>query len=139
MTIDDFTKIMHTDNAANMNLNKRYNKSGFFEKVYDAVKLIPKGNVATYGTIARIIGEPRKARYVGWALHSNPYPRIVPCHRVVDRNGNLSGAFAFGGPHIQRQMLEDEGVEFMEDGTIDLEKFQMQREIKSGLITENRN
>ena len=75
----------------------------FFEKVYEAVKKIPKGNVATYGQIAGLIGEPRKAKIVGWALHSNPYRGIVPCHRVVNRKGELSGSFAFGGMEIQKK------------------------------------
>ncbi|HHW49037.1 MAG TPA: MGMT family protein [Clostridiaceae bacterium] len=96
---------------------------GFFEKVYEVVKRIPKGKVATYGQIARIIGEPRKAKIVGWALHSNPYKGIVPCHRVVNRNGELSGGFAFGGMEIQRKLLEDEGIIFDESGRINLRKY----------------
>ncbi len=95
----------------------------FFEKVYEAVKKIPKGNVATYGQIAGLIGEPRKAKIVGWALHSNPYRGIVPCHRVVNRKGELSGSFAFGGMEIQKKLLEDEGIIISENGTIDLEKY----------------
>lgn len=96
---------------------------GFFERVYDAVKKIPEGKVATYGQIASMIGEPRKARYVGWALHSNPYRGIVPCHRVVDRNGELSGGFAFGGIEVQRHLLAAEGIEFTSEGKIDLEVY----------------
>ena len=95
---------------------------GFFEEVYSLVKMIPEGKVATYGQIARLIGQPRKAKIVGWALHSNPYRGIVPCHRVVNRNGQLSGAFAFGGMEQQRKLLEAEGIGFNEDGTIDLGK-----------------
>ncbi|MDD4188502.1 MAG: MGMT family protein [Eubacteriales bacterium] len=96
---------------------------GFFERVYDAVRRIPEGKVATYGQIAQIIGEPRKSRYVGWALHSNPYRGEVPCHRVVNRNGELSGGFAFGGMEAQRHMLAVEGIEFTDEGTIDLDKY----------------
>ncbi len=95
----------------------------FFEKVYEVVKKIPKGHVATYGQIAGLIGEPRKAKIVGWALHSNPYRGIVPCHRVVNRKGELSGSFAFGGMEIQKKLLEDEGIIISENGTIDLEKY----------------
>lgn len=94
---------------------------GFFERVYDTVRNIPEGKVATYGQIASLIGEPRKARYVGWALHSNPYRGEVPCHRVVDRHGELSGGFAFGGMEAQRQMLAAEGIEFTDEGKIDLD------------------
>ncbi|MGI6777810.1 MAG: MGMT family protein [Acetivibrionales bacterium] len=96
---------------------------GFFERVYDVVKQIPKGKVATYGQIARLIGEPRKARIVGWALHSNPYQGIVPCHRVVNRFGALSGAFAFGGQEVQKKLLENEGIKFNKNDTIDLDKY----------------
>jgi methylated-DNA-protein-cysteine methyltransferase-like protein len=95
----------------------------FFERVYDVVKKIPKGKVATYGQIARLVGEPRKAKIVGWALHSNPYKGIVPCHRVINRKGELSGGFAFGGSEEQRRLLEEEGIIFNKNGTIDLENY----------------
>lgn len=87
----------------------------FFERVYETVKKIPRGKVATYGDIARLTGAPRAARQVGWALHSNPYFGSVPCHRVVFADGSLSKAFAFGGESVQRAMLESEGVEFNAD------------------------
>ena len=96
---------------------------GFFNRVYETVRRIPEGKVATYGQIAAIIGEPRKAKIVGWALHSNPYKGEVPCHRVVNRHGELSGAFAFGGPGVQRKLLESEGIEFDSEGRIALERF----------------
>lgn len=96
---------------------------GLFEEVYEVVKKIPEGKVATYGQIAKIIKRPRSAKIVGWALHSNPYPGIVPCHRVVNRNGELSGGFAFGGKEIQRKMLENERIKFEEDGIINLKKY----------------
>ena len=95
---------------------------GFFAKVYEAVKQIPSGKVATYGQIAKIVGEPKKARIVGWALHSNPNNQDIPCHRVVNRKGELSGGYVFGGPEIQKQLLEKEGIEFVND-RIDLKKF----------------
>lgn len=95
----------------------------FFENVYEAVQLIPRGKVATYGQIARMIGAPRSSRAVGYALHANPRPGVIPCHRVVNREGRLAPAFAFGGPEIQAQLLESEGVEVSEDFTVDLEKY----------------
>ncbi len=95
----------------------------FFEKVYEAVKLIPKGKVATYGQIAHAIGSPRAARQVGWALHVNPQPGIIPCHRVVNRFGRMAPAFAFGGEEVQRQLLRDEGVEVNDDLTVDLDRY----------------
>lgn len=95
----------------------------FFENVYEAVQLIPRGKVATYGQIARMIGAPRSSRAVGYALHANPRPGVIPCHRVVNREGRLAPAFAFGGPEIQAQLLESEGVEVDEDFIVDLEKY----------------
>ena len=93
-----------------------------FERVYAAVRLIPCGSVATYGQIARAIGNPRLARVVGYALHVNPEPGVIPCHRVVRRDGAVSSAFAFGGEGVQRAMLEAEGVEFLPDGRVDMAK-----------------
>lgn len=99
----------------------------FFENVYEAVQLIPRGKVATYGQIARMIGAPRSSRAVGYALHANPRPGVIPCHRVVNREGRLAPAFAFGGPEIQAQLLESEGVEVSEDFTVDLGKYLWQQ------------
>lgn len=93
---------------------------GFFERVYSAVKNIPDGKVLSYGDVARIIGSPRSARQVGRALHCNPRPGEIPCHRVVFNDGSVSAGFAFGGPQVQRAMLEAEGVKFSEDGKIDM-------------------
>ena len=90
---------------------------------YDAVPRIPRGKVATYGQIALLAGNPRAARAVGWALHTNPTPLVVPCHRVVNCDGRLAPAFAFGGTERQRWLLEAEGVAFREDGTVDLAVF----------------
>ena len=94
----------------------------FFEKVYEAVKHIPKGKVATYGQIALLCGSPRAARQVGYALHVNPQPFIIPCHRVVNRFGALAPAFAFGGVDVQKALLEQEGVA-VDDGKVDLSKY----------------
>lgn len=95
----------------------------FFENVYEAVQLIPRGKVATYGQIARMIGAPRSSRAVGYALHANPRPGVIPCHRVVNREGRLAPAFAVGGPEIQAQLLESEGVEVGEDFIVDLDAY----------------
>ncbi len=94
-----------------------------FEKIYDAVKKIPRGKVCTYGQIAAMAGNPRWSRVVGYALHVNPEPGTIPCHRVVTRNGEVSKAFAFGGENMQRLLLSEEGVEFLDDGRVDLHKY----------------
>ena len=94
-----------------------------FEKIYEVVKNIPKGKVATYGQVALLAGNPRWARVVGYALHVNPEPGIIPCHRVVNREGKVAPGFAFGGEGVQRQLLESEGIFFETDGRIDLEKY----------------
>ena len=96
----------------------------FYDKVYAAVCRIPKGKVATYGQIAMLAGSPRAARVVGTALHRNPRPGEIPCHRVVSRFGLCAPDFAFGGKEIQQQMLYDEGVRFDKDGAVDLLRYQ---------------
>ena len=103
------------------------NNESFFKRVYEAVKQIPRGKVATYGQIAMICESPRASRVVGWALHNNPQPGVIPCHRVVDRNGRLAPAFAFGGSEVQRELLENEGVTFLDNGNVDLKKHIWQR------------
>lgn len=94
-----------------------------FEKIYEVVCSIPEGKVATYGQVAMLAGNPRWSRVVGYALHKNPAFGVIPCHRVVNRDGKIAESFAFGGGDIQRQMLENEGVIFGADGRIDLDKF----------------
>ncbi len=89
--------------------------SDFFNAVYEYVKTVPKGKVVSYGDVARAIGSPRAGRQVGWALHCNPYFGVVPCHRVVFKDGSLADGFAFGGSGVQRAMLEEEGVKFIGD------------------------
>ncbi len=90
-------------------------KSDFFEKVFEIVKLIPKGKVSTYGAIGTAIGVRSSARMVGWALNSAAYRNDIPCHRVVNRNGDLTGKHYFAGPNVMREMLESEGIEFSEE------------------------
>lgn len=94
-----------------------------FERIYAIVRQIPPGRVATYGQVAARAGNPRWARVVGYALHVNPEPGVIPCHRVVNRFGETSKAFAFGGEDVQRSLLEDEGVRFTAEGRVDLEQF----------------
>ena len=84
------------------------------------MRLIPRGSVATYGQIAAAIGNKRLARVVGYALHVNPEPGGIPCHRVVFKDGGLCGGLAFGGEGIQRALLEEEGVVFLPDGRVDM-------------------
>ena len=97
-----------------------------FELIYDIVRQIPKGKVATYGQVAALAGNKRWSRVVGYALHVNPEPGVIPCHRVVNRFGEVSKAFAFGGENRQIQLLQEEGVESV-DGRVDLKKYQWKR------------
>lgn len=97
-----------------------------YEKIYDVVKQIPKGTVATYGQVAALAGNKRWARVVGYALHVNPDPDGIPCYRVVNREGRLSDAFAFGGVNQQKVMLEADGIEVM-DNHVDLEIYQWKK------------
>lgn len=98
-------------------------ETAFMRDVYAAVKLVPRGKVATYSQIALMSGHNGAARAVGNALHVNPYFGEVPCHRIVNASGRLAPDFAFGGADAQRRMLESENVTVV-DGAVDLEKFQ---------------
>ena len=93
-----------------------------FEKIYEQVKKIPAGKVATYGQIAMLAGNPRWSRVVGYALHNNPEPGVIPCHRVVKKDGSLTPAFAFGGENVQRDLLLSEGVVFIDEHRVDIDK-----------------
>ena len=92
----------------------------FTKRIYETVKQIPAGCVASYGQVAALAGNPRGARGVGFALHRNPQPGVIPCHRVVFKDGSVCTGFAFGGPQVQRRMLEEEGVVFLPDGRVDM-------------------
>lgn len=94
------------------------------KRIYEAVKKIPKGRVATYGQVAAMAGEPKMARAVGNALHKNPDPDHIPCYRVVNSKGELSGAFAFGGAEEQANRLRADGIEVV-DNRVDLGKYGM--------------
>ena len=92
----------------------------FFDRVFVVVSRIPRGRVTTYGSIARALGTPRAARSVGWALSLAPDEDALPCHRVVDRNGFLSGGWHWGHPDIMAGLLQDEGVPFLDPYRVDL-------------------
>ena len=92
------------------------------KRIYEAVKKIPKGKVATYGQVAKMAGNPKMARAVGNALHHNPDPDLIPCYRVVNAKGELAGAFAFGGEEVQADLLRADGIEVV-GGKVDLEKY----------------
>lgn len=95
----------------------------FYDRIYRAVQQIPRGKVATYGQIAAMAGNGNAARAVGNALHINPAPGVIPCHRVVNARGRLAPGFAFGGEDEQRRLLEAEGVEVVENH-VDLSVYQ---------------
>lgn len=95
-------------------------RTDFVERVYAVVRQIPPGRVTTYGRIARAIGAARSARMVGWALHRCPPDVSDVAHRVVNRNGELTGGWAWGHPAIMRALLEDEGVTFVDEFQVDL-------------------
>ena len=97
-----------------------------FELIYDVVKQIPMGKVATYGQVAALAGNRKWSRVVGYALHANPDPQHIPCHRVVNRLGEVSKAFAFGGENRQIILLQSEGVK-VEGNKVDLKKYRWNR------------
>lgn len=99
-----------------------------FEKIYEVVKQIPYGQVATYGQIAALAGNRRWARVVGYALHANPDPDNIPCYRVVSKEGRVSAAFAFGGGNRQVELLKAEGVTFTGD-SVDMARYQWERPV----------
>jgi len=94
-----------------------------FEQIYAVVSRIPRGKVASYGQVAKLVGNPRLSRVVGYALHVNNDPEHIPCYRVVNRFGEVSSAFAFGGENVQREMLLADGVEFDSNGRVKKEYF----------------
>lgn len=94
------------------------------KRIYEAVKQVPYGRVATYAQIAEMAGDRKMARAVGNALHKNPDPDGIPCYRVVNSKGELAGKFAFGGARKQAELLEAEGIEVI-GGKVDLNRFQL--------------
>lgn len=102
------------------NTDERSGYAQIRDRVYSIVASIPSGRVTTYGDIAKAAGIPRDARRVGWLVHDPPEDLELPCHRIVNREGRLSGGWAFGHPGVMRAMLEAEGVTFIEEYRVDL-------------------
>lgn len=95
------------------------NEPDFFEKVYQTVRLIPYGKVTSYGAIAKFLGSPQSSRMVGWAMNnSHSQPENVPAHRVVNRNGMLTGKHHFGSPETMHKLLESEGIQVKNDAIV---------------------
>lgn len=105
--------------------NRKTNKNdGFFSKVYAVARLIPSGRVTSYGAIANYLGSAQSARIVGWAMNdSHLQSEYVPAHRVVNRNGLLTGKQHFGNSNTMKQLLENEGIKIEDDKIIDFEKY----------------
>ncbi|MDD3660463.1 MAG: MGMT family protein [Lachnospiraceae bacterium] len=99
-----------------------------FDQIYSIVTQIPYGQVATYGQIAKLAGNKNLSRVVGYALHANPDPDTIPCYRVVNRFGQVSSAFAFGGENQQIRLLENEGI-FVKNGRVDLSKYGWKKDV----------
>ena len=97
--------------------------SGFFERVYEVCRQIPEGRVTSYGAIAKYLGAAKSARMVGWAMNSSKNIEDVPAHRVVNRNGMLTGKSQFGGSNAMQQLLEEEGVKVNGLQIIDFQKY----------------
>ncbi|HBG70344.1 MAG: cysteine methyltransferase [Bacteroidetes bacterium GWF2_43_63] len=98
-------------------------KSDFFEQVWQVVELIPSGKVTSYGAIARYLGSPQASRTVGYAMNASHASTVkIPAHRVVNRNGLLTGKHWFGGPDVMQQLLENEGIKVIDDKIIGFEK-----------------
>lgn len=96
-------------------------KQDFFDRVYAITAKIPKGKVTTYGAIAEACGIRSAARTVGWAMNGAKESGL-PCHRVVNRNGTLTGRIHFGDPHLMEELLRSEGIEFNNEGNVNMKK-----------------
>ena len=94
----------------------------FFEKVYQVARLIPDGRVTSYGAIAKYLGAARSARMVGWAMNASHTMDDIPAHRVVNKAGLLTGKHHFGGTNLMQQLLENEGVEIVDNQIVHLEQ-----------------
>ena len=94
----------------------------FFERVYVVVRQIPYGKVTSYGAIAKVLGTARSARMVGWAMNASHNLEDVPAHRVVNRNGLLTGKMHFDGTNLMQQLLENEGIVVVDNQIVDFEK-----------------
>ncbi len=115
------TGYFETTTSVNNNSNL---ENDFFNKVYEITLLIPFGRVSTYGAIARFTGATRSARMVGWALNKSAFCKtFIPAHRVVNRNGLLTGKHFFRGQNVMKQMLESEGIEVNNDQIVNFSKY----------------
>ena len=103
----------------------------FFERVYEVARQIPYGKVTSYGAIAKVLGAARSARMVGWAMNASHNLEDVPAHRVVNRNGLLTGKHHFDGTNLMQQLLESEGIVVKENQIIDFEKHFWTPEMKA--------
>lgn len=111
------------------------NNDSFFEKVYEVARLIPPGRVTSYGAIAKFIGSPQSSRMVGWAMNnSHAQKDYVPAHRVVNRNGLLTGKHHFSGSKVMEELLESEGVKVINDKIIDFQKLFWDPVLEIGII-----
>lgn len=99
------------------------NNDNFFERVYEIVRQIPEGKVTSYGAIAKALGAARSARMVGWAMNASHNLEDVPAHRVVNRNGMLSGKHHFEGTNLMQQLLENEGIRVQNNQIVDFDNF----------------
>jgi len=98
-------------------------EESFFQRVYQVTKMVPQGRVTSYGAIARYLGAPGSARMVGWALNNcHAQDDFIPAHRVVNRNGYLTGKHHFHGPDVMQELLESEGVRVKDDKVLDFQK-----------------
>jgi methylated-DNA-protein-cysteine methyltransferase-like protein len=102
----------------------------FFERVYEVAREIPYGKVTSYGAIAKVLGAARSARMVGWAMNASHNLEDVPAHRVVNRNGLLTGKHHFDGTNLMQQLLESEGIVVKENQIVDFQKHFWTPEIK---------
>ena len=105
-------------------------EENFFERVYQIVRQIPQGRVTSYGAIAKALGAARSARMVGWAMNASHNLEDVPAHRVVNRNGMLSGKHHFQGTNLMQQLLESEGVVVVDNQIVNFEKVFWEPELK---------
>jgi methylated-DNA-protein-cysteine methyltransferase-like protein len=119
-------------------MKKTKNSAGFFRRVAEVIKKIPRGKVATYGQIAVLAGNPRAARQVAWVLHSASDKEKLPWQRVINRAGTISLP-RYGGYELQKALLVKEGVKFGAGDRIDLARFQWQRKSKKAKMTKRKN
>jgi len=105
-------------------------EANFFERVYQIVRQIPHGRVTTFGAIAKALGTTRSARMVGWAMNASHGLEDVPAHRVVNRVGILSGKHHFEGTNLMQQLLENEGIQVVNNQIVDFKKHYWQPEIE---------